>query len=62
MNSMVRGCQLSFIRRLPPVGAADQFIDNTDALGDLRRVRYQIEICPSRGLVIPGPNVGVSNG
>ncbi len=50
------------IRRLPPAGAADQFIDNTDALGDLRRVRYQIEICPSRGLVIPGPNVGVSNG
>jgi hypothetical protein len=35
------------VRRLPPDGAADQFIDSTDALGDVRRVRYQIEICPS---------------
>lgn len=50
------------IGRLPPAGAVDQFIDNTDALGDLRRVRYQIEICRPSGLVVPGPNVGVSNG
>jgi Domain of unknown function (DUF4037) len=27
------------IRRLPPIGAADQFMDSTDALGDLRYSR-----------------------
>jgi hypothetical protein len=27
------------IRRLPPIGAADQFMDSTDALGDLRYLR-----------------------
>ena len=30
------------IRQLPPIGAADQFIDNTDALGDLRWARAVI--------------------
>jgi hypothetical protein len=30
------------IRQLPPIGAADQFIDNTDALGDLRCARAVI--------------------
>jgi hypothetical protein len=30
------------IRRLPPIGAADQFIDSTDALGDLRSARAVI--------------------
>jgi Domain of unknown function (DUF4037) len=30
------------IRRLPPIGAADQFIDNTDALVDLRHGRTVI--------------------
>jgi uncharacterized protein DUF4037 len=31
------------IRRLPPIGAADQFIDSTDALGDLRYPRAVID-------------------
>jgi len=30
------------IGRLPPIGAADQFIDSTDALGDLRCARAAI--------------------
>jgi hypothetical protein len=30
------------IRRLPPIGAADQFLDSTDALGDLRYPRAVI--------------------
>jgi hypothetical protein len=30
------------IRRLPPIGAADQFMDSTDALGDLRYPRAVI--------------------
>ena len=30
------------IRQLPPIGGADQFIDNTDALGDLRYPRAVI--------------------
>jgi hypothetical protein len=30
------------IRQLPPIGAADQFIDNTDALGDLHSARAVI--------------------
>jgi len=30
------------IRQLPAIGTADQFIDNTDALGDLRRARAVI--------------------
>ena len=30
------------IRQLPPIGAADQFIDNTDALGDLHWARAVI--------------------
>ena len=30
------------IRRLPPIGAADQFMDSTDALGDLRYSRAVI--------------------
>jgi hypothetical protein len=30
------------IRRLPPIGAADQFIDSTDALGDLSCARAVI--------------------
>ena len=33
------------IRRLPPIGAADQFIDSTDALGDLRCARAVINAC-----------------
>jgi len=32
------------IRRLPPIGAADQFIDSTDALGDLRCARAMIHV------------------
>jgi hypothetical protein len=31
------------IRGLPPVGAADQFIDSTPALGDIRLLRATIE-------------------
>jgi len=27
------------IRRLPPAGAVDQFVDSTDAVGDLRFLR-----------------------
>ena len=30
------------VRRLPPIGAADQFLDSTDALGDLRYPRAVI--------------------
>ena len=33
------------IRRLPPIGAADQFMDSTDALGDLRYPRAVITAC-----------------
>ncbi len=33
------------VGRLPPIGAADQFIDNTDALGDLRYPRAVITAC-----------------
>ena len=30
------------VRRLPPIGAADQFMDGTDALGELRYPRAVI--------------------
>jgi hypothetical protein len=30
------------VKRLPPIGAADQFMDSTDALGDLRYPRAVI--------------------
>jgi hypothetical protein len=30
------------VRRLPPIGVADQFLDSTDALGDLRYPRAVI--------------------
>lgn len=30
------------VRQLPPIGAADQFMDSTDALGDLRYPRAVI--------------------
>ena len=33
------------IRRLPPIGTADQFIDSTDALGDLCCARAVINAC-----------------
>src|SRR5260221_12649375 len=32
------------IRRLPPTGAVDQFIDSTDAAGDLRLLRAAISV------------------
>jgi hypothetical protein len=31
------------IRRLPPAGTADQFLDSTDALGDLRYRRAVVD-------------------
>jgi hypothetical protein len=36
------------IRRLPPTGAVDQFIDNTDAVRDLPALRAAISVQLSR--------------